>query len=150
MTEPILAGKHFYKSTKFLDGNHLSSVGLADFNFSGDPFDLLHGNVETLFCDRVNLDRSIILDVDLTAGLFNDAFDVFTTGADQRSDFIRVDSNRGDSGSVLAEFLARLGKGCRHLFQDRLTSFLGLPNRLFHDPQRKPLEFEIQLEASDS
>ena len=89
-------------------------------------------------------------DVDLTAGLFNDALDVFTTGANQRSDFIRVDSNRGDSGSVLAEFLARFGKGFCHLFQNCLTSFLGLLNRLFHDPQRQPLEFEIQLEASDS
>ena len=75
---------------------------------------------------RVDVHGAVVLDVDLAAGLGDDALDVLAAGADEQADLVGVDLDRLDARGVLAELGARRGDGGVHHVEDLDASVAGL------------------------
>ena len=86
--EAVLAGQHFHEAAEFLDGNDAALVGLADFDLLGHAGDDLLGAGEALAVVRVDVHGAVVLDVDLGAGLGNDALDGLAARPDEQADLV--------------------------------------------------------------
>ena len=96
------------------------------------------------------MDGSVVLDVDLGAGLGNDAFDRFAAWSNDEADLVWIDPDGFDTRGVLAKLSARAGKNAVHDIQDFCARLFGLDHRLSHDLVRDAGQFEIQLETGDA
>ena len=89
--ESVLAGQHFHEGAEGHRVHDLAGVDLADFHFGEHVLDHLLGAIERLLLRGIDVNRAVVLDVDLGTGLGLDALDVLSTGSDQfRSEERRV------------------------------------------------------------
>src|SRR5581483_6746303 len=144
------AGEELDEAAKFLDGDNLATIDLADLGLGGHAFDGVAGDLHTLLGDGVDVDCAVVLDVDFAAGFLDEAFDVFAAGADEGANLLRINAQLNDARGVLAHFLAGLGDGGGHGLEDVEAGNARFFEGFGHDAVRESAEFEVQLKAGDA
>ena len=97
-----------------------------------------------------HLHRTVVLDVDLGAGLLDDLADHLAAGADHFADFVGRDLEHLDARGVLAEFGARAGERLGHLAEDVQAAVLGLAERHLHDLLGDAGDLDVHLQRGDA
>src|ERR1700719_2941021 len=141
MNETVFSWQHFNKCAEFFDRNHPSMIALTDFDFLGHSRNDLFRPVQAIATGRIDVNGSIIIDINLRAGFSYDAFDRLAAGTDEQTDLIRMNLNRFNARRVLTEFfpwrLNRFVHDIEHLHAGvaRLTNGVG------HDRVRDSWKF---------
>ena len=126
MHQTILGPEEVHESAKIDDFHDLALIDGPDFWLRRDGFDPITRGVDfRLFAGR-NLDRAIVRNINLSAGLFDDFANDLTTGADDFADLIRCDLERFDLGGEFAKLFTRAGNRLVHLTQDMDATIIGL------------------------
>src|SRR5690606_10876831 len=97
-------------------------VDLADFRLGNDGVDPLLRRFDLLGVGRSDLDRAVILDVDLRTGLFDDLADHLAAGADHVADLVGRNVHHLDARRELAELRTGAGQGLAHLAENVLAA----------------------------
>src|SRR5207247_2049950 len=150
VAQPILAREKLNETAKFLNRDDLAAVNFPDLGFGSHAFDFASGDFHAFGAGRIDVNRAVVLNVDLAAGLFDDAFDVLAARADEGTDLLRVNLHGDDARGVLAQFFAGLSDGFGHFAQDKQTGHASLFPCFGHDVVRQSAQFEIQLKAGDA
>jgi len=150
VNKAVFAWQDFDECAEFLDRNDCALIDLANRNLLGHAIDDFLGALEAFTVVRVDVDGSVVLDVDLSASLGNDAFDRFAAWSNDEADLVWIDPDGFDTRGVLAKLSARAGKNAVHDIQDFCARLFGLDHRLSHDLVRDAGQFEIQLETGDA
>ncbi len=148
--QAVFARQEFNERTKVLNRNDFAAIDLADFSLGAHADDGITGNLHALFRHRVDVDRAVILDVDLAARLFDKLLDVLATRADEGADLVGVNLDGFNTRSVLAQFLARLSQSLGHLAKDVHARHASALDSLGHDLVRNAGQLEVQLETGDT
>ena len=85
-----------------------ATVGLADFDLCGAGIDFQDRAIHGFFVCGEDEDFAFVVDIDLRAGHFGDAADIFTARANECADFIGCDRDGVDAWCVFAEILSAL------------------------------------------
>src|SRR3954469_10387067 len=94
VNQAILTREHFDECTEFFDRNDATVIGLADFDFAGHAADDFLRAGHAFGAGRVNVNGTVVLDINLSAGLGDDALDGFATRSDERADLLRINFDR--------------------------------------------------------
>ena len=150
MDETVLTGQNFDKGAELLDGDDGPLVHLADSDLLDHAQDDFLGTLQALTIAGIDVHRTVVLDIDLSAGLGNDALDGLATGANDQADLILRNLHGLDTRSVLAHLATVSGKGLLHVIKDEPTVLAGIVDCDGHELVADTLEFEIQLESGDT
>src|SRR5215217_7716344 len=148
--EAILGAEEVHERAEIGGLDHGTLIDGADFGFVGDRADPLDGGFNLRAVRRGDLDRAVVFDVDLGAGLFDDLADHLAAGADHFTDLVGRDLHGFDAGSELADFGTRSGDGVGHLAQDVDTTTLGLLERDLHDLLGDAGDLDVHLQRGDA
>src|ERR1700751_3859119 len=97
MNETVFSWQNFNKCAEFFDRNYSSMIALADFDLLGHSRDDLFRSVQTIAAGRIDVNGSVVIDVNLCTSLGHDPFDRLAAGADEQADLIRMNLNRFDA-----------------------------------------------------
>src|SRR5262249_37769688 len=122
MAQAVAARQNLDERAKLLDRSHPTFVHLADANFLADRLDLLRGRFRAGRIQAGDINRAIVLDVDLGAGGFLYALDVLAARADQSTDLFRIDADLDQPRGVRTDGGARLPQSHEHLLEDFAAS----------------------------
>src|SRR5260370_20224324 len=95
--EPILAGENFDKRAEFLRRDNATLIRLADLDLARHAADNFFRARHAFTAGRIDVHRAVVLDVNFSAGLRDDALDGPPAGSDKRSDLLRIDFDGFDS-----------------------------------------------------
>src|ERR1700733_4078329 len=129
---------------------HLAKIGFAHFGNRANIGDALDGQLGGLAVGGEDLDRTVLLDIDLHAGFFYDAADHLAARPDQIADLVGRNLKRVDARRVLRHFTARRGEGRHHFVQDEQPGHFGLCHRLFHDLGGDVGDLDVHLQAGNA
>src|SRR5579862_5032486 len=116
--QAVGAGEDFDKRAEIRQANDFAEVGLADFGFRQQIANHLKSLVGGRFIGRGDFDATVILNVNLYAGLFDDAANDLSAGSDQLTDARRIDLHRIDVRSVGGNIVAVGIEGFKHLAEN--------------------------------
>src|SRR5690606_24003124 len=134
--EAVLARQNRDEGSEVHQANHLALVDPADLDLGGDHLDALFRCTPRSRVDRRDLDRAVVLDVDLGAGLLADRANDRTALADDISNLLGIDLHRDDARRPVGHLLARLVEHLVHLAENVQPRFARLLERLRHDVAR--------------
>src|SRR5690606_8675097 len=97
-----------------------------------------------------DLDRAVVVDVDLGAGLLDDLADDLATRTDDLADLVGGDGDRLDTRGEFADAVAGVINGLRHLTEDVLATILGLLKGDLHDLLGNAGDLDVHLQRSDT
>src|SRR3954469_16766977 len=103
VNKAVFAREHFDERAEFFDRDNATMIGLADFNLARHAADNLLRAGHALGARRVNVNGTVVVDVNLSSGLGDDALDGLATRPDECADLFRIDFDRLDARRVLAE-----------------------------------------------
>ena len=126
MDQAVLGAEEVHEGAEVHDLDDGAFVDVADFRLGRDRLDPVDRRLDRLAVGGSDLDRAVVLDVDLGAGLFHDLADHLAAGADHFADLVGRDLERLDARRVLAELGARRGHRLRHFAEDMQAAVLGL------------------------
>src|SRR5260221_4965528 len=150
MDEAVLGAKEVHEGAEIDDLDDLAVVDHADLRLGDDASDPVDRRLGGGFIDRGDLDRAVILDIDLGAGGLADLADHLAARADHFTDLVLRDGQRGDARRVRADALARPGQRLRHLAENVQTPVLGLAERDLHDLLGDRGDLDIHLQGGDA
>ena len=102
MHEPIFAREHFDERAEFFDRDDATLIGLADLDLARHAADDFLRARHAFAARRIDVHRAVVFDINLRAGLGDDALDRLAAGPDERADFLRIDFDRLDPRRVFA------------------------------------------------
>ena len=108
-------------------------IRLADLNFARHATDDFLRARHTFAAGRVDVHGTIILNINLSAGLRDNALDSLPAGSDERTDLLRINFDRLDPGRVFREFRPRLVQRAAHDIENFRTRFFGAFDCFCHD-----------------
>src|SRR6185503_2817283 len=94
--EPLLTGKDLHEAPEVLDRDDSPLVHPAALDLLGQGLDPLLRSLRAHEAVPPDLDRAIVLDLDLRAGLLLDLLDHLAAGADHDADLLRIDAHDDD------------------------------------------------------
>ena len=97
-----------------------------------------------------DLDRAVVLDVDLAAGLLDDLADHLAAGADHLADLLLRHVDDGDARRGRRHVVARAGDRLGHLAQDVHPPVARLRQRDAHDLGRDRGDLDVHLQRGDA
>ena len=100
MDQAVGAREDLDEGAEVDDLPHRAAVDLPDLGFGGDATDRSIAFCMAIAVGGGNVHRAVVLDVDLDAGLLDDAADDLPAGPDQVADAIRLDVDRDDPRRV--------------------------------------------------
>ena len=153
VAEAVFAGDDFDEGAEFFDAGDGAFVDLAFFGFGGDGGDFADGDFEGFGVVGEDLDDAKAVgffDVDLGAGEFGDAADVFAAGADEFADLVAGDFDGVNAGGVFGEFGAGFGKDGFHEVENVHAAFAGAGEGFLNEVPGEAADFEVDLEAGDA
>src|SRR4051812_13041068 len=100
MYETIGPRQNFHEGAEVHDLSHGPTVDFADFGLRGDALNHFHGAAARRLVARSDHHCAVVLDVDLDAGLFDDAADDLASGPYDLADLFRPDFQSNDSRRV--------------------------------------------------
>src|SRR5262249_46313820 len=107
---------------------HLTNLGL-----SRNAVDAIYRFTHRLPILGRHIDRTIVLDINLDSGLFDDRADHFSTRADDLADLLGPHFKSDDAWRVLCPFRAWRSQRLRHLLQNMQPPFPSLIQGLLHN-----------------
>src|SRR6476659_1673683 len=127
-----------------------AEVALADLRHRRvrDAVDDRTGGLGGLAVGRTDVDRAVVLDGDLGAGVVLDLVDDLALGADDLTDLVDRHLHRDDPRGVEGH-LARGVDGLGHHVQDRHAGVLGLGQRAGQHVGGDAVELGVELERGD-
>src|SRR5689334_19350248 len=127
-----------------------AEVALADLGHRRvrDAVDDRAGRLRGLAVGGADVDRAVVLDGDLRAGVVLDLVDDLALGADHLADLVDRDLH-GDDPRRVEGHLARCVDGLGHHLEDRHPGVLGLGQRTREDLGRDAVELGVELERGD-
>src|SRR5687768_14421231 len=118
MAKTVGTRDDFHERAEIGDTRNPAFVNAADLRFLDDLVDdldrLLRGGV----IRRRDVDRAVVLDVDLHTGALDDRANRLTAGADDLADLVRLHFHREDTRRVRRKIRPRLRDRFFHLLQD--------------------------------
>src|ERR1035437_4089102 len=124
--QAFLAGQDLDEAAEAHDPGDLAQVEPADLYVAGERLDPLDGLAGVLARHCRDLDRAVVLDVDLGAGFLLDLADHGATLADDVADLLGVDLDGDDARRVVAHLRAAGRDDRVHLVEDRHPRGVGL------------------------
>src|SRR5207302_10751001 len=122
-----------------------AGLGLGD-----DAADPLARGLNLRQVGRGDLDHSIVVNIDLGAGLRNDLADDLAAGTDDFADLVLGDLHRLNAWGVGGELTAALTEGFGHFAEDVGAAVLRLGERVLHDLLGDSGNFDVHLQAGDA
>ena len=123
VNQAIGARHDFDKRAEIGDTTDEAVVHFADFGFFDDRLDACHcGLGRHRRIDRGDEHGAVIGDVDLSAGLFDDATDDLAAGANHLADLRRIDLQDDNPRSVIGELFAMFGNRGVHIIENLQSS----------------------------
>ncbi|MNE82761.1 hypothetical protein D3C80_1795120 [compost metagenome] len=101
MNKAVFTRQNFYKCSEFLNPFHSTCINFTYNHFFNDTFNNGTGFIVHLLVRRSDKYASILLDIDLHTGLFNNFVDDFATGTNNITDLVRIDVHSQDLRSIL-------------------------------------------------
>ena len=150
MDEAVLGAEEVDEGAEVDDLHHGALVDLADLGLGGDRLDPVQRGGDRLAVGRGDLDRAVVVDVDLGAGLLDDLADDLAAGADDFADLVGRDLDHLDARRVFAELGAGLGQRLGHLAEDVQPAVLGLVEGDPHDLLGDALDLDVHLQRGDA
>src|SRR3954468_5254049 len=83
VNETVLAREHFDECAELFDRNDATVIGLADFDLTRHAADDFLRARHALGAGRVDVNGTVVIDINLRAGLGDDALDGFAAGPDE-------------------------------------------------------------------
>src|SRR5215213_6598139 len=123
---------------------------VAELHLLRHRADAVHQGVALLARLGVDADHAVVVDVDLRVELLRQRADRLAALADDRTDLLGVDLDRGDPRRVGRQLRARLRDGFLHLGEDRHPRVLGLLERPAQDLERDARDLDVHLERVDA
>src|SRR5262249_28565460 len=133
MDKTVAAAEEVHESAKVHNLDHLATVDVADLGLCDDAADPVDCGLRSGGVHRRDLDRAVILDVDLGTGLLRGLADLLAAGTDHFADLVLWNIDHSDARGVLADLLARGVDSLGHLAQDVQASRLRLAESDLHD-----------------
>src|ERR1051325_6187521 len=149
MYQPFLPREELHEGSEIHQARHPPVIGLSDLRDLRDLVDDVEGLLAPLRGDRRDDDGSIVLDVDLCAGILHDLADHFSAGTDDAPDHVDGYLYRGEPWRVLGEVRARFRERLRHDFENMETPLPRLGQGLLYDFERDALDLDVHLERRD-
>src|SRR5262249_59880762 len=94
--------------------------------------------------------RAVVLNVNLSAGLRDDALDGLTAGTDERADLLRIDFDRLNPWRVFGQFRPGLVQRTAHDVEDFRARFLRALDRFRHYFVANAGELQVELKSADA
>src|SRR5690606_17384866 len=148
--EAVLATHEVHERTEIDDVDDLAAVDLADLGLLHDAEDPLLRRFDLVEIGRRDLDHTLVVDVDLGAGLGHDLADHLAAGADDVTDLRLVDRDRLDPRRVGRQFGARAAQRLGHLAEDVRAAGFRLLERPGHDLPRDAGDLDVHLQRGDA
>src|SRR5262245_27102528 len=148
--ETILTWENFDKRAEFFDRNHATMIGLADLDFLRHSADDFLRPRHRFAAGGVDVNRTIVLDVNLSTSLGHDPLDRFATWANERTSLCAIDFGGLDSGRVLAQLRPRLGQRAGHDLKNLAPRVTRTVNRFAEDLVADARELQVELKSSDT
>src|ERR1035441_2381005 len=139
-----------HESPEIHQPHHFAEIGLADFGGGSEVADDLDGLVGAGFIGAGHVNRAIVFDVDLDAGLFDDAANDFAAWSDDVANLVGRNVQRVNSRCVLADRRPGGGQRLVHLVEDVQAALARLSQRFLHDIHGDVRHLDIHLEAGDA
>src|SRR5665647_2500282 len=140
----------FHESAEIHQAHHFAEIRLADFGGGGEIADDLDRLVRAGFIGAGHVNRAIVFDVDLDAGLFDDAADDFAAWSDHVANLVGRNVQGVDPRCVLADRRPGGGQRLVHLVEDVQAALARLRQRFLHDIHGDVRHLDIHLETGDS
>ena len=99
---------------------------------------------------RCDLDRAVVVDVDLDAGCFHDATDHLAARSDQVADLVGRNLHRVEARCELADLLCGPARSLVHLVEDVQASALRLRECFAHDLRRDAHHLDVHLQCGNA
>src|ERR1700736_2256878 len=148
--QAVLVRQHLDEQAEGHDPYDLSLVDLADLDLVGQALDPVDRLLAGLLVDRGDEDPSIVLDIDLGAGLFGDLANHLASWADDVADLVGVDLDGGDAWRVGAHLAAGARQHGQHLVEHEEPRHTSLLQCLGQDLVRQALDLDVHLQGGDS
>ena len=96
--QPVSAWKDFDERAEINDAIDSADVSLANFGLRRQALDSVHGGFGCCGIGSRDRNRSVVFDIDLRAGLFNQSANDFAPWSDDVANLVRVDFDFDDEG----------------------------------------------------
>ena len=147
----VLAGGQLHKRAELEDAHHLAVVQLPHLGHEDDGLDGLLGGVAGGLVHTGDIDRAVVLDVDLGAGVGADLLDDLAAGADDLADLVHVDLHLDHLGRGLSHIVPGLCDAGEHdLVQNGIAGVLGDVQGFLDDRVGQAVVFDIHLNGGDA
>ena len=150
MQKAVRARKDFYECAEINYARDRAEVCLADFRFSRQTTNASYGRIGCCLVCRCNRDRPVVLNVNLSAGLFDQSANDLAARPNNVAYLVRVDLNLDDARRVVGERLARACNGLFHCVQDIHAPLLSLRKCLGHNLRVDAADLDVHLERCDA
>ena len=150
MHQAILGTQEVHKRAELRRLHDLAVIDLANLGLRHDPLDHVDRLLARFLGRGCDLDRTVILDVDLGATLGHDLTDHLAAGADHVADLLLRHLDDRDARGRRGHVAARTLQGERHFTQNVQPPIPGLCQRDFHDVGRDGRDLDVHLQARDA
>src|SRR5439155_18277587 len=150
MDEPVTRTEEVHEGAEIDGFDDLAIVDGADLGLGDDPPNPVDRRLRGVGVDRGNLDRAVIVDVDLRAGGLDDLADDLAARTDHLADLILGDRDRRDARRVFADLVACPGQRLGHLAEDVGAPVARLIERDPHDLLGDRGHLRIHLQRGDA
>src|ERR1035437_1989593 len=148
--QALFAGQDLDEAAEAHDPGDLAQVQSADLDLASDRLDPLDRLARAIALRCSDLDRAVILNADLGAGLLLDLADHGAALADDVADLLRVDLD-GDDARREAAHIRTAGRDDRvHLVEDGHPRGVGLYEALADDCLADALDLDVHLQCRDA
>src|SRR5205823_4718198 len=98
----------------------------------------------------INVHRAIVLNINFSAGLRDNALNGLATGPNERPNLLRINFDRLDPWCVLRQLWPRFFQCATHDTENFRARFFCALNRLYNDIVADTRELQIQLKTGDA
>ncbi len=144
--EAVLGAEEVYEGAEVHHLDHSSLVDVTDLGLGRDRLDPIDRRLHRVAVGGRHLHRAVVGNVDLGARLLHDLADHLAAGSDHLANLVDRDVEHLDARRVLAELVAVLRQGLRHLAQDVHAPVLRLAERHAHDLLGDAGDLDVHLQ----
>src|SRR5690606_4416799 len=139
----ITGAKEVDEGAKVRGLDHGTLVDFPNFRLCDDGVNPLLGRLDFLGDGGSDLDRAVVLYVDLGAGLFHDLADDLAARANHVADLVGGDVHDLDARRELAKLTPAFRDGLSHFAQNVQPAFPGLTERDLHDLLGDAIDLDV-------
>ena len=150
MEQAVGAGEDLDEGAEIDQPDHLAQIGLPHLGHGRDVGDHLQRLGGGGFVGRADVNRTVVLDVDLAAGLLDDAADHLAARTDQLADLVGGNGHGVNAGRVGRKVRARRREHLFHLAENEEAALERLVKRLAHDRGGHVGHLDVHLEGGNA